>query len=92
MLPVLTNQKRQVALGTFAEIALSGDNFFGDYNQEVEPRRILIKDVAQRIFRHKNECPNALAEALYAMMTISEKAGGSFKKKKVLQFTQWLSE
>lgn len=92
MMPIIVRQNERATLGTFIECALSGDCFYGDYQKEAKLKQQLLLDTIRHLCIEGSATGLDIPSKVYRMMTLETKTGSTFKKKKIQQFSQWLSK
>jgi len=92
MMPAIAYHDGIVTLGTFLECVLSGDHFYGSKLRVDSLKRNLLIEALKHFHLEELVGFENIPAQLYQMMTVSTKAGPKFKKRKLRQFTQWLSK
>lgn len=87
LMPLAIPLKKGIALGTFIEGSLTGKFFYGDANKY----NYLMKKIARWFVSISNIEDGQIANVLYEMMTVSQKANSTFKDVKIQEINYWLS-
>jgi len=92
MMPAIAYRDGIVTLGTFLECVLSGNHFYGNRLRVDNLKRSLLLGTMERLHLEETRRLKSIPAQLYQMMTVATKAGQKFKKRKLRQFTRWLSK